>query len=127
MHDITKEFYNKFEMKVLPSQHRLRRMKPLHLRTEVWNTHLTDELVWNLTDAAEEVRCVDIVMPEDKLVELERWLEHYEQVEEAWQKHSVRSDEIWAQHHKDAKVRIKNPAVKQAYDHYVTLLNLCRD
>jgi hypothetical protein len=121
------KFYNKFEMQVRPSHRRLRRMKPPHLRKEVWNTHLTDELVWNLTDAAEEVECVDIVMPKDKLVELEKWLEHYERAEDDWRKHSVRSDEIWAQHHKDAKVRIRNPAVKQAYDHYITLLNLCRD
>jgi hypothetical protein len=124
---MTKEFYNRFEMQVLPSQRRLRRMKPQHLRTEVWNSHLTDELVWNLTEAAEEVDCVDIVMPLDKLVELEHWLKHYEQIEEELQKHSARSDKIWAQHHNDAKVRIRNPAVRQAYDHYITLLNLCRD
>lgn len=124
---MSKEFYNKFEMHVLSSNRRLRRMKPFHLRTDVWNSHLSDELVWNLADAAEEVECMDIIMPKDRLVELERWLEHYARAEEDWRTQNVRSAEILAQQHQDQQVRIKNPAVKQAYDHYITLLNLCRD
>lgn len=122
-----KEFYNRFEMRVQPSNRRLRRMKPRHLRTDVWNTHLSDELVWNLTEAAEEVECVDVTMPADRLKELERLLEHYDRAEQEWRQQSVRSGQILAQNHKDERVRIKNPAVRQAYDHYVTLLNLCRD
>ena len=124
---MSKKFYNKFEMQVHPSNRKLRRMKPHHLRTEVWNTHLSDELVWNLTEAAEEVECVDIVMPKDKLVELEKWLEHYERAEDDWRKQSVRSGKIIAEYHKDEKVRIKNPVVAKAYAHYLTLLNLCRE
>ena len=124
---MTEKFYNRFEMQVRPSNRQLRRMKPLHLRTDVWNTHLSDQLIWNVTESAEEVECVDIVMPRDRLVELEKWLRHYERAEEEWRNHISRSDEIWAQHHKDAKVRIRNSAVQQAYDHYLTLLNLCRD
>ena len=124
---MSEEFYNKFEMQVRPSQRRLRRMKPHHLRTDVWNSHLSDELLWNLTDAAEEVECVDLVMPKDKLVELESWLEHYARAEEDWRKQSVRSGQIIAQHHKDEKVRIENPAVAKAYAQYLTLLNLCRE
>lgn len=124
---MTEKFYNRFEMQVRPSHHRLRRMKPLHLRTDVWNTHLSDQLVWDVTEAAEEVECVDIVMPRDRLVELEKWLHHYEQVEEEWRNHISRTGELLAQHRDDEKVRIKNSAVRQAYDHYLTLLNLCRD
>lgn len=123
---MSKEFYNEFEMKVLPSQHRLRRMKPKHLRADVWNSHLSDDLVWNLSEAAEEVECVDIVMPKDKLEQLEEYLEHYARAEKDWRKQSVRSAEILSQHYLDEKVRIQNPAVKQAFDHYMTLLNLCR-
>jgi hypothetical protein len=122
-----KEFYNRFEMRVQTSNHRLRRMKPLHLRTDVWNTHLSDELVWNLTEAAEEVECVDVTMPVDRLKELERFLTHYERAEDEWRKHMSKTGELLAQHREDERVRIKNPAVRQAYEHYLTLLNLCRD
>lgn len=122
-----KEFYNKFEMCVQPSNRRLRRMKPHHLRTDVWNTHLSDELVWNLTEAAEEVECVDVTMPVDRLEELEKFLKHYERAEDEWRKHISKTGEILAQHREDERVRIKNPAVRQAYEHYLTLLNLCRD
>jgi hypothetical protein len=101
-------------------------MKPPHLRTDVWNSHLTDELVWNLTDAAEEVDCLDITMPVDRLVELEGWLEHYVNAEKDWRKQNDRSGKILSQHHKDQQIRIKNQMVKQAYDHYLILLNLCR-
>ena len=123
----TKEFYHEFEMLVRPSSRRLRRMKPLHLRTDVWNSHLSDELVWNLTDAAEEVECVDVTMPADRLAELEKLLEHYSQAEDEWRQQSVRSGKILAQNREEERVRIKNPAVRQAYEHYLTLLNLCRD
>ena len=123
---MSEEFYNKFEMQVRPSHRRLRRMKPPHLRIDVWNSHLTDELVWNLTDDAEEVDCLDITMPVDRLVELEGWLEHYANAEKDWRKQNDRSGKILAQHHKDQQIRIKNQMVKQAYDHYLILLNLCR-
>ena len=123
---MTDEFYNKFEMRVMPSRHKLRRMKPPHLRTEVWNSHLSDELVWNLIEAAEEVECVDIVMPKDKLVELEKWLEHYARAEDDWRKQSVRSGEILAQQHRDEQVRIKNPSVAKAFQNYMILLELAR-
>ena len=121
---MTKEFYNKFEMQVLPSQRRLRRMKPRHLRTDVWNSRLSDELVYNLTDAAEEVDCVDITMPKDRLAELENMLAYYDRMEADWKKHKY---DVVAQLRENEKVRIKNPAVKLAWDHYITLLNLCRD
>jgi leucyl aminopeptidase (aminopeptidase T) len=122
-----KEFYNRFEMRVQTSNHRLRRMKPHHLRTDVWNTHLSDELVWNLTEAAEEVECVDVTMPVDRLEELEKFLKHYERAEDEWRKHISKTGELLAQHREDERVRIKNPAVRQAWEHYLTLLNLCRD
>lgn len=124
---MTEKFYNKFEMQVRHSHRRLRRMKPRHLRTDVWNTHLTDELVWNLTEAAEEVECVDIVMPKDRLVELEKWLRHYERAEDDWRQHISKTGEILAQQREDERVRIRHANVRQAYDHYLTLLNLCRD
>jgi hypothetical protein len=120
------KFFRKFEMKVLPSRHKLRRMKPQHLRTEVWNTHLSDQLVWDMNEAAEEVECVDIVMPKDKLVELESWLEHYARAEDDWRKQSVRSGEIIAQYHKDQQVVIENPTVAAAYHKYRMLLELAR-
>ena len=121
---MTKEFYNRFEMQVRPSNRRLRRMKPPHLRTDVWNSHLSDELVWNVTEAAEEVDCMDITIPADRLEELEDLLAHYKRLEEDRKKHRY---DVIAEMREDERVRIKNPVVARAYDHYLTLLNLCRD
>lgn len=120
----TREFYDEFEMQVRTSHHRLRRMKPKHLRSDVWNTHLTDELVWNLTEAAEEVECVEVLMPQDKLEELMKLISYYQRMEEDLKKHRY---DVIAEMREDERVRIKYPNVQQAWDHYVTLLNLCRD
>lgn len=122
-----KEFHHKFEMLVRPSQRRLRRMKNPGYRSDVWNARIDDALIYDISDVAEEVECVDVTMPADRLEELERLLEHYDRAEQEWRQQSVRSGQILAQNHKDEKVRIKNPMVKKAYDHYLTLLNLCRD
>ena len=123
----TKEFYHEFEMLVRPSQRRLRRMKKPGHNSAVWNAYIDDAVIYDIGDIAEEVECVDLTMPADRLEELERLLEHYDRAEQEWRQQSFRSGQILAQYHKDERIRIKNPSVKQAYEHYLTLLNLCRD
>ena len=120
----TREFYDEFEMRVRTSHHRLRRMKPKQLRSDVWNNHLTDELVWNLTEAAEEVECVEVLMPRDKLEELMSLFAYYERMKEDYRKSKY---DLVAEMREDERVRIQYPNVQQAWDHYHTLLNLCRD
>lgn len=120
----TKEFYDEFEMRVKTSSHRLRRMKPKKLRSNVWDNHLSDELVWNLTEAAEEVECVEVLMPRDKLEELMSLFAYYERMKEDYRRSKY---DLAAEMREDERVRIRHPAVKQAWDHYLTLLNLCRE
>ena len=122
-----KEFYHEFEMLVRPSSRKLRRMKNPGYRSEVWNAYIDDAVIYDISNVAEEVECVDVTMPTDRLEELEQLLKHYDRAEQEWRQQSVRSGQILAQNHKDERIRIKNPAVKQAYEHYLTLLNLCRD
>lgn len=119
---MTREFFDKYEMRVVPSRHKLRRMKPRHLRTDVWNSRLSDELVWNLTDDAEEVECVDVVIPKDRLTELEKILEWYENNEYKLK----RTDQVVEQLRQDERVRIENPSVEKAYMNYKLLLELAR-
>ena len=119
---MTREFFDKYEMRVVPSRHKLRRMKPRHLRTDVWNTQLSDELVWNLTDAAEEVECVDVVIPKDRLTELEKIIEWYEERE----RKVIHNDKLAEQLRQDERVRIENPSVEKAYMNYKLLLELAR-
>jgi hypothetical protein len=119
-----KEFYHEFEMLVRPSQRRLRRMKNPGYRSDVWNARIDDAVIYDISNVAEEVECVDVTMPADRLEELERLLEHYEQLEKEQKQNRY---DMLTEMRRDARVRIKNPAVRQAWEHYLTLLNLCRD
>lgn len=118
-----KEFYHEFEMLVRPSSRRLRRMKNPGYRSDVWNAYIDDAMIYDISNVAEEVECVEVLMPADRLEELEQLLEHYEKMEKEHQHRHV----VISKLREDERVRIKNPAVRQAWEHYLTLLNLCRD
>lgn len=120
-----KEFYHEFEMLVRPSQRRLRRMKKPGHTSAVWNAYIDDAVIYDISDIAEEVDCVDLTMPADRLAELEILLEYYSRQEKDYRHQS--DQELVSNMRRDERIRIKNPAVKQAYEHYLTLLNLCRD
>ena len=115
------DFFRKYEMQVMPSQRRLRRIPQMWHKTNMWNIHVSDELLHQSLEV-EEVECVDIVIPKDKLKELEDILEWYEDRE-----HKIKhNDEVVAMLRRDERVRIEYPAVQQAYRKYLTLLELCR-
>ena len=120
---MSKDFFRKYEMQVMPSQRKLRRIPRNFQNTNMWNVKISDELLYqDNIFKVEEVDCVDVVMPTDRLQELEDMLAWYEDKE-----HKIKhNDEIVAMLRRDERVRIEYPAVQAAYKKYLTLLELCR-
>ena len=120
---MTDKFFQRYEMNVHPSRRKLRRMKRPDTRVNPWDTHISDVMLHTFyLNAVEEVDCVDIVMPADRLKELEEILEWHEQYE-----HKIKhTDTLAKQLLEDKQVRIENPAVAKAYQKYITLLELAR-
>jgi hypothetical protein len=116
------KFYQKYDMQVYPSQRKMRRIPHMRNYTNLWNIDVSDSAVYQHTFDVEEVECVDVVMPKDRLEELERMIEWYENRE-----HKIKQQaEIVEMLRRDERVRIEYPAVQKAYMKYLTLLELCR-
>ena len=118
---MTDKFFQRYEMNVQPSRRKLRRANRDLFKTNAWNVAISDEMLYQ-NFAIEEVECVDVVMPKDRLKELEEILEWYEEYDHKI-KHSISISE---QLMEDKRVRIENPAVAKAYQKYITLLELAR-
>ncbi len=119
---MNKPFYQKYDMWVSPSSRKMRRIPRMRQFTNLWNVDVSDSAVYQHTFDVEEVDCVDVTMPADRLHELENMIEWYEQRE-----HKIKhQQEIVEMLRRDERVRIENPAVQKAYMKYLTLLELCR-
>ena len=100
----------------------MRRIPRMRQFTNIWNVDVSDSAVYQHTFDVEEVDCVDVTMPADRLEELESMIEWYEQRE-----HKIKhQEEIVEMLRRDERVRIEYPAVQKAYMKYLTLLELCR-
>lgn len=122
MSDRQRPFYQKYDMWVSPSNRRMRRVPRMRKHINLWNVNVTDTSLYQDTFEVEEVECVDVTMPADRLEELERMIEWYENKE-----HKIKhNEEIVEMLRRDERVRIENPAVQKAYMKYLTLLELCR-
>ena len=118
---MTDKFFQKYDMNVLPSRHKLRRPKYNMFKTNAWNVEISDEMLYQEL-AIEEVECVDVVMPKDRLKELEEILEWHETYE-----YKIKvSTQLAQQQLADERVHIENPAVAKAYQKYRMLLELTR-
>lgn len=115
---MTDKFFNKYEMRVLPSQRRLHRIP--QNKVNAWNIEMSVEMLYDLH--TEEVECVDVVMPKDRLEELEKILEWYEDREQQLKN----GDDLRQRFRDDARVRIENPSVDRAYQKYMLLLEMAR-
>ena len=118
------EFFNTFDMQVQLSQRRLRRIDRSYYKTNAWNYTISDSMLYQHTasHAIEEVECVDILMPKDRLAHL---IAYIQETEAKDVKHE--SDrQLIARYERDRAVRLQYPAVEKAYQKYVTLLELCR-
>lgn len=118
------EFFRKFDMQVQPSSRKLRRIPNMWQHMNAWNYNISDSAMYQQCNSfpVEEVDCVDILMPLDRLGhivdyinEAERQVEHYKT-----------DRQLMARYERDRIVRLNNPAVEKAYQKYVMLLELAR-
>ena len=118
------DFFRKFDMHVIESGRKLRRLDRLRPRVNAWDMTITDSALYQHTamQAIEEVDCVEVLMPRDRLQHIIDYIKYSEdQVERA-----QTDRQLMARYERDRVVRLNNPAVEKAYQRYVTLLELAR-
>lgn len=119
---VSKDFFRKYDMQVFPSNRKMRRVPRMRNYTNLWNIDVSDSAVYQHTFDVEEVDCVDVTMPADRLEELEHMIAWYEERE-----HRVKhNNELVEMLRRDERVRLEHPTVQQAYEKYLMLLELCR-
>ena len=118
------EFYRKFDMQVHASHRKLRRIPNMWQHTNAWNYTVSDSAMYQYTatHAIEEVECVEILMPRDRL---EHIIGFVQEAEIASETHNLERRLI-ARYEQDRCVRLDNPTVEKAYQKYVMLLELAR-
>jgi len=116
------EFFRKFDMQVQPSRRKLRRIPNMWQRTNAWNYDISDNTMFQKSFPVEEVDCVDILMPQDRLVSMISFIHDAE----AHYKRYDSDRQLMARYEQDRNVRLNNPAVEKAYQKYVMLLELAR-
>ena len=117
------EFFRKFDMQVQPSRRKLRRIPNMWQHANAWNYSVSDSAMYQQTTfPIEEVDCVDILMPTDRLDHIIGFIQ---EAEIASEKHTLERRLI-ARYEQDRHVRLNNPAVEKAYQKYVMLLELAR-
>ena len=122
MKDTNQEFYNQMEMHVRDSNRTLRRLRrPPLPQVNAWDVTMSDNMLYQEA-YAEEVPCVEILMPKDRLETIINYIKY---AEDEIDKHDT-DKKLIARYERDRIVRLNNPAVEKAYQHYCTLLELCR-
>jgi len=117
------EFFKKFDMQVQPSHRKLRRIPNMWQHTNAWNISVSDSAAFqHQTFPIEEVDCVDILMPKDRLASMIGFIHDAE----AHYKRYDSDRQLMARYEQDRNVRLNNPAVEKAYQRYVMLLELAR-
>ena len=117
------EFYRKFDMQVHASHRKLRRIPNMYQFTNTWNYTVSDAAMYQHTAMQiEEVDCVEILMPKDRL---EHIIGFIQEAEIASERHNLERRLI-ARYEQDRCVRLDNPTVEKAYQKYTMLLELAR-
>jgi hypothetical protein len=118
------EFYNTFDMQVRASNRRLRRIDRAGLKRNAWEYDISDAAMYQYTamHSIEEVECVDILMPKDRLAHL---IGYVQETEARSVQHET-DRQLIARFEQDRAVRLKHPVVEKAYRQYITMLELCR-
>ena len=117
------EFYQKFDMRVMPTPTKLRRIPNMWQHTNAWSSSISDSAAYqHQTFPIEEIECVEILMPKDRLDSLASFVTdaegHYKTYES--------ERRLMARYEHDRVVRLNNPAVEKAYQKYVMLLEIAR-
>jgi hypothetical protein len=116
------DFFRKFDMQVAESRRKLRRIPNMWQHTNAWNVTVSDSAMYQHSFPIEEVDCVEILIPKDRLESIINYINYCEL--KAEQAGSER--QLMARYERDRVVRLNNPAVEKAYQRYVTLLELAR-
>jgi len=117
------DFFRKFDMHVYQSNRKLRRIPNMWQHTNAWNISINDNAMYqHSTIPIEEVECVEVLMPKDRLTSI---IDYIDQCERSFEKHEM-DRQLIARYERDRLVRLKNPAVEKAYQKYVMLLELAR-
>ena len=91
--------------------------------TNAWNYSISDSAMYqHQTFPIEEVDCVDILMPKDRLDSLIDYINKCEESVDAYRAER----QLMARYEQDRIVRLNNSAVEKAYQKYVMLLELAR-
>jgi len=117
------EFFRKFNMQVQPSHRKLRRVPNMwqQMNPRNYTDAATHQFMHN-SMPIEEVDCVDILMPQDRLTSMISFIHDAE----AHYKRYDSDRQLMARYEQDRNVRLNNPAVEKAYQKYVMLLELAR-
>jgi len=118
------DFFRKFDMHMIKSGRKLRRLDRLRPPVNAWDMTISDSAMYQRTaiQAIEEVDCVEVLMPRDRLQHIIDYIKYSEdQVERA-----QTDRQLMARYERDRVVRLNNPAVEKAYQKYVMLLELAR-
>lgn len=120
----TKNFCDRYRARVETSPYRVNRVK---------NTHITFTNSEAIVDPALDIeyqQMVAIHMPEEKFHAL---VEHDEWVRQAglpnnnhFHNNVMRVSNLVVEHERECQIRHENPAVKDAYEKYLTLLHLAQ-
>ena len=117
------EFFRKFDMQVQLSNRKLRRIPNMWQHFNAWNYSINDAAMNQFHSLPiEEVDCVEVLMPKDRL---EHLVAYVQETEARDVKHET-DRQLIARYEQDRSVRLNNPAVEKAYQRYVTLLELAR-
>ena len=116
------DFFRKFDMQVYQSTRKLRRIPNMWQHTNAWNVFISDSAVYQHSFPIEEVECVEVLMPKDRLTSI---IDYITDSEDQIKEH--RTDrQLMYRYEQDRSVRLNNPAVEKAYQKYVMLLELAR-
>jgi hypothetical protein len=117
------EFFRKFDMQVYPSLRKLRRIPNMWQHINAWDYRVSDAAAYQYqTVPIEEVDCVEVLMPKDRLEHLVAYVQETEE-----ENAKTRTDrQLMYRYEQDRAVRLNNPAVEKAYQKYVMLLELAR-
>jgi hypothetical protein len=118
-----KEFFNKFDMHVIQSHRKLRRVPNMWHKSNAWNYSISDSAAYqHQTFPIEEVDCVEVLMPEDRLQHI---IDYINECEDTINRYKT-DRQLMASYERDRVVRLNNPAVEKAYQKYVMLLEIAR-
>jgi hypothetical protein len=117
------EFFRKFDMHVIKSGRKLRRVPNMYQYTNAWRVSISDDAFYQQQCMPiEEVDCVEILMPADRLDHIIDYIREAESQSKGYSSER----QLMARFEQDRSVRLANPAVEKAYQKYVVLLELAR-